>query len=672
MPLRSLSISLVLVLSVAFIAHVSAARAAEQGPRMSDAELLQAVDLQFPGMEAVAKAVAAGNRQAALDALAAFFRHRKEPRDFCPKPKRVANAVLAAEKILKHQVAVVGIPYAFPGPVDWRFNPTTAPDTKLVRDHEWTWQFNRHREFVTLAEAYRATGDEKFAREFAEWLASWIRDRPVPDEAANVPFSAWRTIECGIRTSSTWPAALAAFRASPSLSDRLLLDWLKSWLEHGSYLHRFPRHGNWLTMEMNGLYHIGTLVPFAKEAESWRNYAAERLAKETEIQVYPDGAQFELAPGYHNVALRNMLAIPRLAEDYGRKVPDGYLAGLEKMFAYNLWAMQPDGSLPEWNDSGRGNVRGLLAEGAAIFPHRQDFLWVATQGKRGSPPDHTSHYFPWAGQVIMRSGWDRKALFLGFEAGPFGAGHQHEDKLSAVIFADRPLLVEGGIYPYDASKWRSYVLGSQAHNVVLVDGAEQNRRARRETFLAKAPLDADFQSNARFDFARGVYEDGFAGGIRVRHEREVLFDKPNQLFVIRDRLAALDGKGHRYEALWHLDTDKLHGEPQNGIYETQSATQSNLRMVVAKAAGLECRVVEGQVEPVVQGWLPRPLYEGPRGVRPIPCVICGQSGERAEFLTVFQPLKTGSGPRVAAAAFRDGSVEITWSDSRKTTTPWPK
>ena len=36
----------------------------------------------------------------------------------------------------------------------------------------------------------------------------------------------------------------------------------------------------------------------------------------------------------------------------------------------------------------------------------------------------------------MRSGWDRKALFLGFEVGPFGAGHQHEDKLSIEIVTD--------------------------------------------------------------------------------------------------------------------------------------------------------------------------------------------------------------------------------------------
>ena len=131
------------------------------------------------------------------------------------------NAASAAEEVLKHHFTVVGIPYTFPGAVDWYFNPTTAPDSKFPRDHEWMWQLNRHREFATLARAYRATGDEKYAREFAQLLESWIRDCPVPEkEAWNAPGSPWRTIEGGIRTSTTWAdcaggVSVVAFRERP-------------------------------------------------------------------------------------------------------------------------------------------------------------------------------------------------------------------------------------------------------------------------------------------------------------------------------------------------------------------------------------------------------------------------------------------------------------------------
>ena len=76
--------------------------------------------------------------------------------------------------------------------------------------------------------------------------------------------------------------------------------------------------------------------------------------------------------------------------------------------------------------------------------------------------------------------------------------------------------------------------------------AGSTRKKHPETWLAKSPLDADFQTNDKFDFARGIYDDGFEGGIRARHTREVLFDKANKLFVVRDQLESLDGREHLY------------------------------------------------------------------------------------------------------------------------------
>ena len=47
-------------------------------------------------------------------------------------------------------------------------------------------------------------------------------------------------------------------------------------------------------------------------------------------------------------------------------------------------------------------------------------------------------------------------------------------------------------------------------------------------------------------------------------------------------------------------------------------------------------------------------------------------GRNAEFLTVFQPVRTTKAPRVLEAAFRQGSVELTWPEGRKTSLLWPK
>jgi hypothetical protein len=639
-----------------------------EGPRLTDAELLTCLDAGFAGLSKVIALRDSGQTSSALSAFVGFVRAREEPAGFGQRAARSPRAgTAAAERVLKHQFTVGGISHTFGENIDWGFNPTTTPGTKYEADNEWTWQLNRHSEWATLARAYQVTGDERFAKEFDSQFSGWVRDCPVPvDTADQRPDSKWRTIEAGIRMFSAWPSAFTTFRKSPSVQDQTLISMVKSMVEHGRYLRRHPTTGNWLTMEMDGLYHVGALLPFVTESKDWRDFAASRLLAELDTQVYPDGAQIELTPGYHNVALQSFLGPVETAAAYGYSLPDGYRAKLERMFAYDLWVMRPDRDAPRWNDSWHVDVPGTLRKGFSLFPARKDFQWVATAGKEGTPPDHTSHFFPYAGQVVMRSGWDREALFLGFEAGPFGYGHQHEDKLGIVIFAyGKDLLVEGGSYAYDASKWRRYVLASAAHNVVLVDGQGQARAGQpRQNYVADKPVDLAFRSNDRCDYARGIYDEGFGKRDQrpARHTREVLFLKQERLFVVRDTLESLDGKPHLYEALWHLDVNSVDAGAEAGIVETHDPG-ANLRIVPFCEKGVKARVVKGQETPTVQGWMP--LGHGVRGVRPIPTVVYEfRSAEPLTLLTVFQPLRDGREDRVRRVSHTAGKISILYAGGR--------
>jgi len=641
----------------------------EHGPRLSDNELLDSLDPDFPALSRVVTLRDRGDITSALSALAAFIRDKEEPADFGQRAKRDPQADTSyAERVLGHRFVVVGIPYTFGRDIDWGFNPTTTPDSKYDRDHEWTWQLNRHGAWVGLAHAYQATGNERFAREFDSQFRDWVKDCPVPVQGANQrPYSKWRTIEAGIRMSWTWPTVFTIFRKSTSVKDETLISMVKSMIEHGRYLQRYPTGGNWVTMEMNGLYHVGALLQFIQEAKGWREFAISRLLKELDVQVYPDGAQVELTPGYHNVALRSFLGPVDVAAAYSFRLPDAYLAKLERMFAYNMWVMRPDRDTPRWNDSWHVNVVETLRKGFALFPHRKDFQWVATDGREGTAPDHTSHFFPYAGQVVMRSGWQRDALFLGFEAGPFGYGHQHEDKLGIVIFAyGKPLVVEAGSYAYDASKWRRYVLSSYAHNVVLVDGQGQKRRGLpRGQYISEKPLDLAFHSDSCYDYARGSYTGGFGrrDHCPARHVREVALLKQAGLFLVRDTLESLDGKSHSYEALFHLDAENVGGDRQRGIVETSDPNGANVRIVPLSGSDLQTTIVRGQETPVVQGWLPR--GHGIRGVRPIATVVYKRrSANRVCFLTVFQPLCHGTEDRVSMISEHDGRIRIRYASGR--------
>jgi len=638
-----------------------------QGPRLSDSELLDSLDPNFPALSRVITLSDHGDTSGALAALTAFIRAREEPADFGQKAKRDPNVDKSrAESVLKHTFVVVGIPYSFGEDIDWGFNPTTAPDSKFDRDYEWTWQLNRHGAWVTLARAYQASGDERLAREFDLQFSDWVAECPVPVDGANQrPYSKWRTIEAGIRMSWTWPSVFTVFRRSPSVRNRTLISMLKSMIEHGRYLHSHPTGGNWLTMEMNGLFHVGVLLPFVKESKNWRDFAARRLFAELDTQVYPDGAQIELTPGYHNVALRSFLGPVDIADAYRYRLPDGYLTKLERMFAYNMWVMRPDRDAPRWNDSWHVDVSGTLKKGFALFSHRKDFQWIATRGQDGTPPDHTSHFFSYAGQVVMRSGWGSDALFLGFEAGPFGYGHQHEDKLGIVIFAyGKELLVEAGSYAYDASKWRRYVLSSYAHNVVLVDGQGQVRRGLpRQQYVSKEPIDVAFHSDEHYDYARGTYELGFGRREQhpARHVREVTFLKKAHLFFVRDMLEPLDGKPHSYQALFHLDAQNVELDRECGTVETQDAATANIRIVPLPSRDLKTRIVSGQETPVVQGWLPR--GHGIRGVRPIPTIVYERrSAKPVRFLTVLQAFRDKNENRVSAIIEKGEKIYIMYAD----------
>ncbi len=638
--------------------------AAETGPRLTDVQFFAMLDLQRPDLAAVKAAVDKSDWPAAKHAFAEHLRKRKTPSwTFDPgsigrDPKR---NVTGAEKAIKHQLRSIGIDWQFGEKIDWAFNPTTQADSKWPVNHEWTWQLSRHPMWVDLGRAFYATGNEKYAAEFVAQLKSWINDCPVPEKKAdNRAFSRWRTIEAGIRTGSVWPEVYHLFLASKTLDDDALVLMMKSFAEHALYLMKFFTRGNWLAMESNGLYHVGALFPEFKDAKIWCDTAIDRIYREMDVQIYPDGAQVELAPGYHGVTVRNFLGPVDLVSLTGFEVPKDFLAKMEKTFDYFLFSMQPTRKTPALNDSSAGDVKRWMETGAGLFTNRQDFLWVATDGKKGHPPTQTSYRFPYAGQFFMRSGWDRNALWLCMEGGPFGFGHQHEDKLGITLTAyGKALLVEGGVYTYDASDWRRYVLSSRAHNVVMVDGLEQNRRKEpRETFVVKTPLPHVWESNETFDHASAAFEEGWGTKAEriVKHTRHAVFIKP-EFFVIVDELEPKDDKIHSYEAMFHLDVQDVKADGLKVV------TQDKGPVLTILAFGADSvGIVKGQREPVVQGWLPD-SSTGYGGVRPIPTAVYRRQGQgKVTILYVLYPSAAVMPCPVKNLQYADNMLKINFED----------
>ncbi len=635
--------------------HVAALVAAptsskSAAPRFTQHDMFNAMDLSRPELARVKQAFDSGDIAAAQRAFVAHLRSRTTPVYFVkgrdpsqPASRPAGLKTHAADLAVRNIVTTVSVRHDYGREIDWFLNPTRNGYK------EYVWQLSRHSFWNDLQWAYATTGDERYAKSFVGQLNSWIDHCPRPDDSGNYANSAWRTIEAGIRMGGSWQNAFFGFLRSPSFDDASICRMVACMVEHALHLMKYPTRANWLTMESNGLFCVGTLFPEFKEAAVWRQTALERLRRELDAQVYPDGAQMELSTGYHQVALRNFVQPVQLARLNAIALPAGYVESLERMYHYNLYAAMPSLQLPDLNDGGHTDIRRYCAEGFEFFPHRKDFLWAATARKEGLPPSQQSYAFPYAGHLITRSGWGPDDAYLLFDAGPFGLGHQHEDKLSFVLYAHRDeLIIDPGNYPYDSSPWRRYHTGSYAHNVVHVDGQPQNRRRLGDAVkTVKHPLPFEWKSDAMADYASASYDDGFgpSGEKIAAHRREILFVKPDYWLVI-DTLRPHDEKPHEYEALFHTAAkpDEAAMDPKSGLFHTRFKAGN---IVIAPVAGLGVagRIVAGQEQPTVQGWVKCGAYE----VRPAATAVYGRKASNVVTMAyVFYPFKGKTVPVASA------------------------
>jgi hypothetical protein len=353
-------------------------------------------------------------------------------------------------------------------------------------------------------------------------------------------------------------------------------------------------------------------------------------------QVYPDGVQWELAPGYGVGVLQAFRRAHQLGVLNGRPMPSKYVATLENMVDYFAYS-SIHGQTAAFSDSGHGSVRGLLSDGFEDFPQRSDFQWIATSGREGDEPIETNRAFPYAGHYVMRSGWDPDQRFMIVDAGPFGTNHQHEDALSFELSAyGERLITDPGTYRYNYdSPWRKFMVSSLAHNTLAVDHQGQCRHERHDTWIAKEPVPNVWKPGHALTYLRGSYTSGYgeAGRIAVTHTRSVFF-VDGRYWVILDRVRPGDRDEHLYETIFMLNAPSALVEGERIVTGRDGA---NLLIVAAEAEGQSVDVAEGQMEPIRRGW-----KRGGETVQPNPTAVVAQrrSGP-ATFALLLYPVAEG-------------------------------
>jgi len=652
-----------------------------KGKTANDSLLFSSLNLEFPGLEDVKIYYNNGDFEKAKSAYLKFRREKSHvlwsinPADRPKKP--ISTSYPAADKIMKHLIeASMNAPEAFLGEdINWEYNPVDPSKPYFTK--EWSWcNVNRMPFWNTLGKAYWSTLDEKYAKEWVAQMEDWVEDNPVPLEEDAGATLCWRTIESGIRMAGSWMNAYSYFLNSPSFTPEAHALFVKGIIEHGERLEKitldFPeRGGNWITMECNGLGTIGILFPELKDSKKYIEVAFDRLTRELSRQVYPDGAQTELTPGYHQVSRSNFMQLAKLAQMNHVGVPVGYFDRLKKMYEYNLYLMDPSGNLPPFNDAGPTKTASSLMEAYDIWKDGK-FLFGATLGKEGVYPGFDSYYFRYAGYYVMRSGWKQSDNCLYFDAGPVGSGHQHEDMLNLYLYSKgKILLTEPGTYSYDLSLWRRYILSTPSHNTIMVDGKEQHRADIPECCLIKEPYKNPWVNSPLFDYGSGTYSSGYQKNeyravqympkeyvgekdTSVTHTRHVVFLKP-YYYVVVD---FLDGSGeHTYDAHFHLDAPDASVDQKSMSVRTLRKDTVQLGLYPMDTDYLKVRIVKGQENPIL-GWLP---YDK----RPIPTVVYSKKEEApAVFSTLLYPYY-GKAPKVSYTSIETNSKNL-WGENINT------
>ncbi len=469
--------------------------------------------------------------------------------------------------------------------IDWNSRP--------VPDMEWVWQLNRMYFWNAMGKVYWHTGEEKYAKAWCEQIVDWIQKNPNDSEHRY----AWRSIEAGIR-GNNWTGLYQRFLDSPSFTPEVLVAFLNSCYDHAEYLMtKYRTRSNWGLMEAEGMAFIAITFPEFKESEKWRNEAFRRLNNEINIQVYSDGHQRELAIGYHLGCIGWFLRTYELAKlnHIDNAFENNYLERIEKMCEVPLKICLPDGTNVPFGDawagkSGQHSERFM--EWSKLFD-RDDFLYMATEGKEGNMPEATAYALKESGLYSMRSSWDRHAICLVLKCGPDGGGHCQPDNGTFDLYAGgRNLMPDAGSYIYSGDReGRAWFRQTKIHQTLTLNGENSKYSPKLLLWEPGEELDKLVVENASYD--------------ELTHRRAVFFID-NRYFVIVDEAigtAAGDIGLHFQLAPTEADFDYA-----NLAVKTTYQDGWNVLVRTEKQEGLKLLEEEGQVSFEYTKKEPRPAF----------------------------------------------------------------
>ncbi|MGH8747056.1 MAG: alginate lyase family protein, partial [Burkholderiales bacterium] len=441
-------------------------------------------------------------------------------------------------------------------------------DPRVVGDIKYLWEPNRHLELVTLAQAWRLTGNARYAQGARRLLESWLEQCPYPRGVQ------WTSaLEAGVRLVN-WAIAWHLLGGE---GRELRGRWLAAVYRHCHFIARnLSRHSsanNHLFGELTGLFIASITWPLWPESARWRALARDGLEAEALKQVGADGVDREQALWYQQEVADMMLLALLFGRANGAELSPRVAARLERMLEFVAAVMDSAGHVPMIGDADDGALvrlaresefcpwRSLLASGAVLF-ERGDFKaraerfddqsrWLLGDAAAqrfaalpATPVLPARRAFADGGYYVLGQDFGApREVKLVADAGPLGylsiAAHGHADALAFTLCAGgREILIDPGTYAYHRhGRWRDYFRGTAAHNTLRVDRQDQSLAGGSFLWLRHARARCELLES---DACRDLFVGAHDGYLRLRdpvlHRRRIEFDKLASRIEVHDTL----------------------------------------------------------------------------------------------------------------------------------------
>lgn len=539
---------------------------------------------------------------------------RPAPWDGVSKDDIPDSVMAVADDAVEGRFSCLGTVFRFEADVDWHRAAEgngTWPrkhwahiflgDSAQLGDVKPCWELNRHAFFVSLALAWRRTGDDKYAATFARLLNSWCDQNPPETGICYIS-----GLNIGLRCLS-WIVADRLFQGAggydAATQTRLHCNLLAQARHMAAYLTARGRtgFGHMPACEAALLAWLSLRNPAWHDAEKWLARALAQLWPAFDDRIYPDGLHFECSFGYQLQMVECLSLLFSEMRRQKRPIPARNYTMLEKMTTVLRVARQPGGALPDINDDDGGYVfplpldrqhrlQGVLSAMAVLYD-RPDFKSSSAEtlpfyarmvlGAQGAEDYRLiarySEDFPRLTHLVhSRIALMRRAgdFFL-FKNNPDPfpqSGHNHADLLSLILHLDgRAVLCDSGTYRYTNVKgYRNVLRSTQAHNTICVDG--QGQSTPQLLFSWRAPLQAgDMHTRAFEDMLvlDAAHASFHAQG--VTHRRVLVWLKHEGALLVIDKMEG--AHTHTFEQFWHFAPG------------TQTAAHADNRFSLSTAAG---------------------------------------------------------------------------------------